>query len=234
MNITTKFLSVNNRPNKSMTTKLNFEIVPVTPFEQNCSVIWCTQTKLAAVTDPGGDLDKIHHTIERHGLTLDKILITHAHLDHAGGTAEFSRSNGIPIIGPHKADQFWIDAMPEQCQRFGFKGEKFVPDQWLNHGDKIKLGELTFDVAHCPGHTPGHVVFIEKSEQFSVVGDVIFKGSIGRSDFPQGNQADLINSIRSHLFTLDDEIQFIPGHGPMSTFGYERKTNPFVADQKFG
>jgi len=217
-----------------MSTKLNFEIVPVTPFEQNCSVVWGVETKLAAVIDPGGNLEKVQHVIDQHTLTLDKILITHAHLDHAGGTAEIARSSKAPIIGPHKADQFWIDAMPEQCQRFGFNGETFSPDQWLNHGDTVQLGKLTFDVAHCPGHTPGHVVFIEQSEQFAAVGDVLFKGSIGRSDFPKGNQTDLINSIRDRLFTLDDEIKFIPGHGPMSTFGHERRTNPFVADKRFG
>jgi len=217
-----------------MSDKLNFEIVPVTPFEQNCSVIWCTKTKLAAVVDPGGDLEKIHRVIKQHELELDKILITHAHLDHAGGTAEFARNTGIPIIGPHKADQFWIDAMPEQCQRFGFNGEIFEPDQWLNHGDSVTLGELTFDVIHCPGHTPGHVVFVERTAQFAAVGDVLFKGSIGRSDFPQGNQQDLVNSIRQRLFPIGDNIQFIPGHGPMSTFGLERQTNPFVADKRFG
>lgn len=217
-----------------MTEKLNFEIVPVTPFEQNCSIIWCTKTKLAAVVDPGGDLEKIHHTIKQHDLELDKILITHAHLDHAGGTAEFARTTGVPIIGPHKADQFWIDAMPEQCQRFGFNGEIFEPDQWLKHGDSITLGELTFDVIHCPGHTPGHVVFVERSALFAAVGDVLFKGSIGRSDFPQGNQRDLINSIRQRLFPVGDDIRFIPGHGPMSTFGSERQSNPFVADKRFG
>ena len=217
-----------------MTEKLNFEIVPVTPFEQNCSVIWCTKTKLAAVVDPGGDLDKIHHVIQQNDLELDKILITHAHLDHAGGTAEFARTTGTPIIGPHKDDQFWIDMMPEQCQRFGFQGEVFEPDQWLQHGDTVTLGELSFDVVHCPGHTPGHVVFVERSVEFAAVGDVLFKGSIGRSDFPRGNQNDLINSIRERLFPIGDDIRFIPGHGPMSTFGTERLSNPFVADKRFG
>jgi len=217
-----------------MSSNLSYVIVPVTPFEQNCSVIWCDKTKLAAVVDPGGDLEKITRVIEQHNLILDKILITHAHLDHAGGTAQLARSTGVSIIGPHKGDQFWIDAMPEQCQRFGFKGEAFTPNQWLEHGDVVELGELSFDVAHCPGHTPGHVVFIEQSHDFAMVGDVLFNGSIGRSDFPQGNQRDLINSIRERLFPLGDAIEFIPGHGPMSTFGHERKTNPFVADTRFG
>ena len=214
--------------------KLAFQIVPVTPFVQNCSVIWCTKTKLAAVVDPGGDIDKIRQVIAQNDLELDKILITHAHLDHAGGTSELARATGVPIIGPHKEDQFWIDALPEQCKQFGFDGEAFTPDQWLKHGDKVELGELSFDVVHCPGHTPGHVVFVEKSERLAAVGDVIFQGSIGRSDFPKGNQDDLINSIRQRLFPLGDEISFIPGHGPMSTFGQERLSNPFVADQRFG
>lgn len=214
--------------------QLGFEILPVTPFAQNCSIIWCTQTKLAAVVDPGGEVARIRAAIERLDLELDKILITHAHLDHAGGTAELARMTGTPIIGPHKADQFWIDALPEQCQRFGFEGEIFAPDQWLEHGDSISLGALNFDVVHCPGHTPGHVVFVEKSQHFAAVGDVLFQGSIGRSDFPQGNQKDLINSIRQRLFPIGDEIRFIPGHGPMSTFGQERQHNPFVADQRFG
>lgn len=213
---------------------LAYNIVPVTPFAQNCSVIWCTNTKLAAVVDPGGEVEKIRAVIEENQLELDKIFITHAHLDHAGGTAELARATGVPIIGPHKGDQFWIDALPEQCQRFGFEGEIFTPDQWLEHGDRLSLGELNFDVIHCPGHTPGHVVFVEKSEQFAAVGDVIFQGSIGRSDFPQGNQEHLISSIRDRLFPIGDEIRFIPGHGPMSTFGAERRNNAFVADHRFG
>ncbi len=214
--------------------KLQFAIVPVTPFVQNCSVVWCAETKLAAVVDPGGDLDKITQIIEENALELDKILITHAHLDHAGGTAQLARSTGVPIVGPHKADQFWIDALPEQCMQFGFEGETFTPDQWLEHGDQVSLGTLLFDVVHCPGHTPGHVVFVERSQNFAMVGDVIFQGSIGRSDFPQGNHQDLVRSIRNRLFPLGDAIRFIPGHGPMSTFGQERQTNPFVADQQFG
>ena len=213
---------------------LDFKIIPVTPFAQNCSVIWCTETNLAAVVDPGGELHKIKACVEEHGLELDKILITHAHLDHAGGTAELARSTDVPIIGPQKADQFWIDLLPEQCRQFGFEGDSFVPDQWLNGGDVVNLGNLTFDVVHCPGHTPGHVVFVERSQRFATVGDVIFQGSIGRTDFPKSNPQDLINSIRKRLFPLGDDIRFIPGHGPMSTFGKERRTNPFVADNKFG
>ena len=213
---------------------LKYQIVPVTPFAQNCSVIWCTETLLAAVIDPGGELDKVRSVLDEYSLELDKILITHAHLDHAGGTAELARATGVPVIGPHTADQFWIDLLPEQCAQFGFEGEIFAPDQWLEHGDTVELGSLTFDVIHCPGHTPGHVVFVERSQNFAAVGDVLFQGSIGRSDFPQGNQAHLVSSIRDRLFPLGDAIEFIPGHGPMSSFGHERKTNPFVADKNYG
>ncbi len=213
---------------------LEFEIIPVTPFQQNCSVIWCSETKLAAVVDPGGEIERITKFIAQRELNVDKILITHAHLDHAGGTAELARLTGAPIVGPHKDDQFWIDLLPQQCAQFGFEGEIFSPDQWLKHGDQVTLGTLTFDVVHCPGHTPGHVVFVEKNTSFAAVGDVIFNGSIGRSDFPKGNQNDLVNSIRDRLFPLGDNVRFIPGHGPMSNFGHERKTNPFVADHRFG
>lgn len=215
-------------------TNLAYQIIPVTPFAQNCSVVWCKKTKLAAVVDPGGEIDRIRAAIDKQQLELDKILVTHAHLDHAGGTAELARLTGVPIIGPHKEDQFWIDSLEQQCKQFGFEGEKFTPDQWLQHDDVITLGELEFLVVHCPGHTPGHVVFVERKEKFAMVGDVIFNGSIGRSDFPRGNQQQLIHSIRKRLFPLGDAIQFIPGHGPMSNFGTERRSNPFVADQRFG
>ncbi len=216
-----------------MSQTLAYRILPVTPFAQNCSVVWCQETKLAAVIDPGGDLHKPLEVLKNEQLELDKILITHAHLDHAGGTAELARTTGAPIIGPHKEDQFWIDMLPDQCRQFGFKGEAFAPDQWLEGGESIALGTLNFKVIHCPGHTPGHVVFFEKHHQFAAVGDVLFQGSIGRSDFPRGNHQQLIDSIRQGLFPLGDAVQFIPGHGPMSTFGAERKTNAFVADSLF-
>ena len=212
---------------------LKFHIIPVTPFAQNCSVVWCDETKLAAVIDPGGELNRIRDFIDQNDLDLDKILITHAHLDHAGGTAELARATGVPIVGPHKDDQFWIDLLPQQCQQFGFEGELFTPDRWLSHQDQVELGNLVFDVVHCPGHTPGHVVFVEREQQFALVGDVLFQGSVGRSDFPKGNQQDLVDSIRKRLFPLGDAIQFVPGHGPMSTFGQERQSNPFVADGLF-
>lgn len=221
-------------PQLSADSRLAFTIIPVTPFAQNCSVVWCTKTKLAAVVDPGGDLPRIQALLETLDVELDKILITHAHLDHAGGTAELARRYGLPIYGPHKEDQFLIDSLPEQCRQFGFNGSSFKPDHWLNHHDQVALGELLFDVVHCPGHTPGHIVFVEQKANFAVVGDVLFNGSVGRSDFPRGNQQQLLRSIRHKLFPLGDAIEFIPGHGPMSTFGHERQTNPFVSDKRFG
>lgn len=210
-------------------------IVPVTPFAQNCSLIWCEKTNKAAVIDPGGDLDRILTVAKEQGVEIEKILITHGHLDHAGGTKELKDKLGIPIEGPHKADKFWIDKLPEQCAQYGFPTSySFTPDRWLKDGDTVTVGEETLDVIHCPGHTPGHVVFINKDQKVAIVGDVLFQGSIGRTDFPQGNHEDLLNSIRLKLWPLGDDIAFIPGHGDMSTFGQERKTNPFVADMNFG
>jgi hydroxyacylglutathione hydrolase len=209
-------------------------IVPVTPFEQNCSVIWCEKTKRAAAVDPGGDLERIEQVLNKEGLTLEKILLTHAHIDHAGATAELARRKHVPIEGPHRGDQFWIDGLPEAGARYGFEyAEVFTPDRWLEQGDTVTVGEETLQVKHCPGHTPGHVVFFHPTQRFALVGDVIFQGSIGRTDFPQGNHDDLINAIRNNLFPLGDDVQFVPGHGSISTFGHERQSNPFVADRLF-
>jgi glyoxylase-like metal-dependent hydrolase (beta-lactamase superfamily II) len=209
-------------------------IVPVTPFQQNCSIVWCEKTKLAAVIDPGGDLERIEQVLAQEGLTLQKILLTHAHIDHAGATAELARRKHVPIEGPHRGDQFWIDGLPEAGSRYGFKhAEVFTPDRWLEQGDSVTVGEETLQVRHCPGHTPGHVVFVHPIQRFALVGDVLFQGSIGRTDFPRGNHDDLIRSIRENLFPLGDDIQFVPGHGPISTFGAERVYNPFVADRLF-
>ena len=209
-------------------------IVPVTAFEQNCSVLWCEKTKRAAVVDPGGDLERIDEVLKSEGLTLEKILLTHAHIDHAGATAELARRKQVPIEGPHADDQFWIDGLPEAGARYGFQyAEIFTPTRWLKQGDTVMVGDESLHVRHCPGHTPGHVVFIHELQRFALVGDVLFQGSIGRTDFPRGNHADLIRSIRENLFPLGDDIQFVPGHGPLSTFGAERAHNPFVADRWF-
>lgn len=214
---------------------LQFRVIPVTPYQQNCSLIWCDETQEAAVVDPGGDLDRIESAIARAGVTLKAIWLTHGHLDHVGGTAELAAKAGVPVIGPHKDDLFWIEQVADQARRMGFPPvETFVPNQWLNDGETLSLGKLTFKVVHCPGHTPGHVVLYEPVSQLAFVGDVLFAGSIGRTDFPKGNHADLINSIRGKLWPLGDAVKFVPGHGPMSTFGQEKLTNPFVADKNFG
>ncbi len=210
---------------------MKYLIIPVTPFEQNCTLIWCETTRKAAVIDPGGDLGKIMQAVEREGLTLEKILVTHAHIDHAGAVAELAETLQLPIEGPHQDDQFWIDMLPQQSARFGFSAAKaFTPDRWLQDDDRVQVGELTLQVLHCPGHTPGHVVFYHPESKWAQVGDVLFAGSIGRTDFPRGSYPDLIRSIREKLWPLGNEVAFIPGHGPMSTFGQERKTNPFVGD----
>ena len=210
---------------------IKYQIVPVTAFEQNCTVLWCDQSKKAAVVDPGGDLDRIIAVLNHEGLILEKILLTHAHIDHAGGTAELAKKYGIPIEGPHKEDKFWIDALPQQSQMFGFPPvELFTPNRWLSEGDTVTVGEAVLDVVHCPGHTPGHVVFHSKEADLALVGDVLFNGGIGRTDFPKGDHATLIRSIKENLWPLGNSVSFIPGHGPMSTFGAERKSNPFVAD----
>lgn len=205
-------------------------IIPVTPYRQNCSVLWCDETMKGAVVDPGGDLPMIMAAIEDNDVTVEKLLITHGHLDHAGGTADLKDRLGVPIEGPHVDDTFWIDRLPEDCAQSGFSGRAFVSDRWLENGEQVTVGNLTLDVYHCPGHTPGHVVFHEPVGNVAFVGDVLFQGSIGRTDFPRGNHDDLINAIRGRLWPLGDDVRFVPGHGPMSTFGHERATNPFVAD----
>ncbi|MEZ5505948.1 MAG: MBL fold metallo-hydrolase [Gammaproteobacteria bacterium] len=208
---------------------MQYRIIPVTPFEQNCSLIWCEQTRKAAVVDPGGDLERILAAVKEEGVELDKILLTHAHIDHAGGTAELAESCKLPIIGPHKGDDYWIQGLPQQASMFGFKPAKiFTPDRWLEDGESVQVGNVTLSVIHCPGHTPGHVVFFDPTSKLAIVGDVLFAGSIGRTDFPGGNHQQLLDSIRQKLFTLGDDINFIPGHGPMSTFAQEKRFNPFV------
>ena len=208
---------------------LKYLTIPVTAFAQNCSIVWCDQSLQAAVIDPGGDLERLLAEVKRLGLKLTQIWLTHAHIDHAGGTGELARRLGLPIIGPHPGDQFWINGLPQQSQMFGFPpAEMFTPTRWLHDGDTVTLGEHTLNVRHCPGHTPGHVVFHSPDIQRVVVGDVLFAGSIGRTDFPQGNHAQLISSIRERLWPMGDDTVFIPGHGPESTLGEERQFNPYV------
>ncbi len=210
---------------------LQYQIIPVTPFQQNCTLFWCDVTKKAAVVDPGGDIELVIAAIDKHQLTLEKVLLTHAHIDHAGATNALATHYNVSIEGPHKEDKFWIDLIPQQKERFGFAhAEYFETDRWLDQGDKVTFGNITLEVYFCPGHTPGHVVFYHPESKLAQVGDVLFRGSIGRTDFPRGDHATLINSIKNNLFPLGDDVQFIPGHGPMSTFGEERRSNPFVGD----
>jgi glyoxylase-like metal-dependent hydrolase (beta-lactamase superfamily II) len=210
---------------------LRAAIVPVTPFAQNCSVVWHAESGRGAVIDPGGDLEKILAVVRDEKVTVEKILLTHAHIDHAGGTAELARTLGVPIEGPHPGDQFWIDGLPQQSRMFGLpSGGTFVPDRWLDDGDCVHVGEIELEVLHCPGHTPGHVVFYSRADRLAFVGDVLFAGSIGRTDFPGGDYDTLIRAIRGKLFPLGDDVRFVPGHGPTSTFGEERRSNPFVGD----
>ncbi len=216
-------------------TVLQYEIIPVTPFAQNCTLLWCDRTGEAALVDAGGDIDRLMAAVSKRGLNLVKLLVTHAHVDHVGAVGQMHEQWSLPIEGPGRADDYWIEALPTIAQQYGFPpARKFVPDRWLVEGDEVLLGEETFQVLHCPGHTPGHVVFFHAATQLACVGDVLFAGSIGRSDFPGGDGPTLIRSIREHLFPLGDKVQFIPGHGPMSSFGEERRSNPFVADARFG
>ena len=206
--------------------------IPVTPFEQNCSLVWCDETHEAALIDPGGDLGKLLEAVEERGLTLKALWLTHAHIDHAGGTGTLARELDLPIIGPHTGDQFWIDGLPKQSHMFGFpQAELFTPTRWLHDGDTVQVGQCVLNVRHCPGHTPGHVVFHSAEAQRAFVGDVLFAGSIGRTDFPGGNHAQLIASIRGRLWPMGDDTVFIPGHGPESSLGEERRFNPHVRAQ---
>jgi hydroxyacylglutathione hydrolase len=214
---------------------LKFEIIPVTHYRQNCSLLWCEETREAAVIDPGGDIQKILALINRLQLVLVKVLLTHGHLDHVGGAKTIAAQLNIPIIGPHQDDIYWLSRIPQQAQMMGFPAhDAFEPTQYLVDGDTVSVGSESLSVIHCPGHTPGHIVFYHQPSKMAWVGDVIFNGSIGRTDFPRGNYDDLIRSIRDKLFALDDQVTFVPGHGPLSTIGEERLHNPFVADKRFG
>lgn len=206
-------------------------IVPVTPLQQNCTLAWCDETMKGCAIDPGGEVDRLMAVLADKGVTLEKIFITHGHLDHASGAAELAERTGVPIEGPHKGDLNLIQSLEEQGAKWGLQGARnFLPDRWLEGGDEVSFGKETMSVKFCPGHTPGHIVFYSKEGNVAFVGDVLFQGSIGRTDFPGGDAGTLIRSITEELWPLGNEVQFVPGHGPMSTFGHERKTNPFVGD----
>lgn len=205
-------------------------IIPVTPLQQNCSLIWCTKTMRGAFVDPGGDLDTLRTALEKTGVTLEKVLVTHGHLDHCGMAGVLAKEFGVPIEGPQEEDRFWIAQLDDDGPRWNMEAHTFEPDRWLENGDKVRVGELELDVYHCPGHTPGHVVFHHAPSRFAVVGDVLFQGGIGRWDFPRGNLEDLVNSITGRLWPLGNDVTFVPGHGPISTFGDERRANPYVSD----
>lgn len=210
-------------------------IVPVTPFRQNCSILWCSDTGAGVVVDPGGDLALIEKALREQGITLEKVLLTHGHLDHAGGAAALARRHNVPIEGPHRDDAFLLEGLADQGRQYGIAGcEACTPSRWLEDGETVSFGEITLGVRHCPGHTPGHVAFFHKAARLAFVGDVLFAGSIGRSDLPRGNHAQLVASITEQLWPLGDDMRFVPGHGQMSTFGWERKTNPYVCDLALG
>lgn len=210
-------------------------LVPVTAYQQNCSVLLCEETGKAAVVDPGGDIERIEGALAQLGGELEVILLTHGHMDHCAAADVLRQKYGVKIIGPQEEDAFWIDKLPEWCQMSGFPhADAFTPDRWLEDGDTVSFGAQTMSVLHCPGHTPGHVVFYHAPSKLALVGDVLFQGSIGRTDFPRGDYDTLITSIREKLWPLGDDITFVPGHGPTSTFGAERQSNPFVADSRYG
>jgi glyoxylase-like metal-dependent hydrolase (beta-lactamase superfamily II) len=210
---------------------LKAAIIPVTPLQQNCTLLWCTETMRGAFCDPGGDLDRLKAAAAQHGVTIEKIILTHGHIDHCGSAGILAEELGVPIEGPHEDDLFWIARLEDDGQRYGVPGKAFQSDRYLVDGDTVTVGNLTLDVRHCPGHTPGHIVFHHPESKLALVGDVLFQGSVGRTDFPRGNTQQLIDSITQRLWPMGGETAFVPGHGPMSTFAHERATNPFVGDR---
>lgn len=223
-----------DKPQEPTAPPLRAAVVPVTPFQQNCTLLWCTKTMRGAFVDPGGDLDKLKAAAQHHGVTIEKLLITHGHIDHCGQAGILAGELGVPIEGPQEEDRYWIARLNDDRASFGLEGKPFEPTRWLQDGDEVTVGELTLNVRHTPGHTPGHVVFFHEPSRFAIVGDVLFRGSIGRTDFPLGDHDTLIASITERLWPMGDDVAFVPGHGPTSTFGTERATNPFVADSRFG
>jgi hydroxyacylglutathione hydrolase len=209
---------------------LRAAIVPVTPIEQNCTLIWCTATMQCAVVDPGGDVERIAAAVAQAGVTVEKVLLTHGHIDHAGAAKPFADRFGVAIEGPHEADRFWLARLADDGRRWGIEGVPFEPARWLDEGDSVTIGDLTLDVYHTPGHTQGHVIFHHAPSRFAQVGDVLFQGSVGRSDLPGGDHKQLIETIVTKLWPLGDETAFIPGHGQPSTFAHERRHNMFVSD----
>jgi hydroxyacylglutathione hydrolase len=202
---------------------MKYLLLPVTPFQQNCTLFWCEDTRKAVLIDPGGEADRLIKAIDAQAVTLEKILLTHGHIDHVGASTTLAHHYHVPIWGPQAEDRFWLEALPQQCEAFGVPEiASFLPDKWLTHGDIIAFGRQNLEVLHCPGHTPGHVVYFNRSVGLAQVGDVLFKNGIGRTDFPRGDYAALIHSIKEILLPLGDEVAFIAGHGPMSTFGAER------------
>lgn len=210
---------------------MKYQIIPVTPYQQNSTLLICEHTNKAAIVDPGGELNLILDQVQHHNVTLESILLTHGHLDHVGGVAALVKQLSLPVYGPHVEDAFWINALKEQAEMLNFPpSESFTPTRWFKDNDEINVGEELLQVIHTPGHTPGHVVFYSAADKLAIVGDVLFNGSIGRTDFPKGDYHTLIDSIKQKLWPLGKEIDFIPGHGPMSTFGEEMRSNPFVGE----
>ena len=213
---------------------MKVSIVPVTPYEQNCSLWKCEETGKIAIVDPGGDLDLIKSAIAQLGGTPEVIFLTHGHLDHCSMARVLATDLGVKVIGPQQEDAFWIDQLPQQAPMIGIRNlQAWTPDQWLKDGDVVSFGNQKLEVIHCPGHTPGHVVFYHRGEKLAAVGDVIFQGSVGRTDFPKGDWNTLERSIKNKLFPLGDDVTFIPGHGPTSTFGEEKVSNPFVGSTQY-
>lgn len=212
---------------------MNYHIIPVTAFAQNCSLIWCEETGEAALVDPGGDAARVKAEVASCKVAVKQILLTHGHLDHVGAAAELASHYGVPIVGPEKEDEFWLQGLPQQSRMFGLdECQPLTPDRWLSEGETVQVGNIALQVLHCPGHTPGHIVFFDDKSRLLVSGDVVFKGGVGRSDFPRGDHAQLIDAIKRKLLPLGDDVTFIPGHGPISTLGYERLHNPFLQDEQ--